>query len=1058
MEQIDIGLLGRPGTLRRPIRGLVLGVILVLMASSDAARGQGARSSAGTDAGAGPMARFVPRQDLIFYLQFDGLDAHAATWKKSAAYKLLNDTKLGALLKDMAAQAIDLAQQSVPPGKGARGAQVVEQLERIAREGFVCAVWGKVPNESRFVVVLRHADGPQISRLLDAAGSASAPEKAAEDARPASIARAGRTLHALGKDGVWWLEKGDLVLTGKDKADEILAVLDGKQPSALDHPLRTALARAEPGFEPAAIGFLDITALPPAPPDAAPLGIDGLKRVELRWGFQDDALRSVVRVVAPAPRRGLVSLLDQPTFDIGSLPSLPAGLTGFTALSVDLSATYDKIVTVATAASPQGADQVAAFEQSMHRLLGLELRNDLLQHLGPKVALYAQEAGAGAAGDPAAAMMAAYAGLTISFQVRNAAAVAKGLDPLMSALNRFIKQRQAGGRPDQANAGAPAPEFRKQPAVRPAYVLEFPPGSLPPQVAALFRPTVMLGTNQLVFGMTTNVAEQALTRGPRWQPTAAFSPVAQRLPQSLVFLNINDPRDSMPALIERLPALVQQWNATLLPAMQSGREAARRAQCTNNLKQIALAMMNYESANSKFPSPAITDKQGKPLLSWRVAILPYIDQQVLYQKFKLDEPWDSPHNQALLKEMPPSYRCPGRERVEPFTTTYQVFTGGGALFDSRRGLALADVTDGTSNTLMVVESKTEVPWTKPDDMPFNPATAPSNFVAGSPHPGGFNAAMADGSVRFFPMPINPRLFQALVTRAGGEVVIPDEIALKPGQLGRPREAAGLRVDPDKIPRADELSRLLFPASMALAVDGDGASIVIRESIPSVSSPATAGVLVAILLPAVQSAREAARRAQCVNNLKQIGLALHNYHAANNAFPSSAITDPKGKPLFSWRVAILPYIEQQGLYNRFKLDEPWDSPHNQALLKEMPSTYVCPSRARVEPFTTTYQVFTGGGALFESGRGVTLPGVTDGTSNTLMVVEAQNAVPWTKPDDMTFDPAAAPSLCGAGSSHPGGFNVLMADGAVRFIKNAIDLRVFRALITRAGGEVIGPDAF
>src|SRR5438477_2970944 len=103
------------------------------------------------------------------------------------------------------------------------------------------------------------------------------------------------------------------------------------------------------------------------------------------------------------------------------------------------------------------------------------------------------------------------------------------------------------------------------------------------------------------------------------------------------------------------------------------------------------------------------------------------------------------------------------------------------------------------------------------------------------------------------------------------------------------------------------------------------------------------VLIALLLPAVQSAREAARRAQCVHNLKQIGLAMHNYRSANDAFPMPAITDKNGKPLLSWRVAILPFIEQGELYNKFHTDEPWDSPHNKALLKEMPPTYLCPSR-------------------------------------------------------------------------------------------------------------------
>jgi prepilin-type processing-associated H-X9-DG protein len=284
------------------------------------------------------------------------------------------------------------------------------------------------------------------------------------------------------------------------------------------------------------------------------------------------------------------------------------------------------------------------------------------------------------------------------------------------------------------------------------------------------------------------------------------------------------------------------------------------------------------------------------------------------------------------------------------------------------------------------------------------------------------------------------------------------IAQSQRQAGKAGGGLALHVDPDKVPRASELRRLLFPASTAMAVDRQGLNLVIREPIPSISSPGTSAVAIALLLPAVQSAREAARRVQCVNNLKQIGLAFHNYHAANNAFPRAAITDKQGKPLLSWRVAILPYIEQQELYNKFKLDEPWDSPHNKALLKEMPTTYVCPSRSNAEPFATTYQVFSGKGAMFENGQDIGIVSVTDGTSNTLLVVEAKAAVPWTKPADLTFDPEAAPSLNGAGSPHPGGFNSLFGDGSVRFIKNSVNLDVFRALITRNAGEVINADAF
>ncbi|MFO0959194.1 MAG: DUF1559 domain-containing protein [Isosphaeraceae bacterium] len=229
------------------------------------------------------------------------------------------------------------------------------------------------------------------------------------------------------------------------------------------------------------------------------------------------------------------------------------------------------------------------------------------------------------------------------------------------------------------------------------------------------------------------------------------------------------------------------------------------------------------------------------------------------------------------------------------------------------------------------------------------------------------------------------------------------------------------------------------------------------------------VLIALLLPAVQSAREAARRVQCMNNLKQVGLAMHNFESSYNAFPAQAITDANGTPLLSWRVAILPFIEQQALYQQFHLDEPWDSPHNMSLLSQMPMTYVCPSD--VDPSAksrglTHYQVIAGPGTAFDpSVHTYTGPGVTrglgvstiaDGTSNTVMVVEAASTVEWTRPDDLPYQPnGPLPPL---GSSHPGGENVLMMDGSVRFLKSSISELVLRALFTRSGGEVVTADAY
>jgi hypothetical protein len=198
------------------------------------------------------------------------------------------------------------------------------------------------------------------------------------------------------------------------------------------------------------------------------------------------------------------------------------------------------------------------------------------------------------------------------------------------------------------------------------------------------------------------------------------------------------------------------------------RQASERMQSANNLKQIALAMHNYHATHGHFPPQAITGKDDKPLLSWRVAILPYLEQDNLYRTFRLNEPWDSAHNKALLKQLPPVYAPLGAGKKEPGMTYYQGFTGKHALFDGLKGPRLTEITDGTSNTLLIVEAAEPVPWTKPDDLPFD-VKKPLPKLGGL-FAEGFQAAFCDGSVRFLPKTIKEATLRALITRDGGEVV------------------------------------------------------------------------------------------------------------------------------------------------------------------------------------------------------------------------------------------------------------------------------------------------
>jgi prepilin-type processing-associated H-X9-DG protein len=231
--------------------------------------------------------------------------------------------------------------------------------------------------------------------------------------------------------------------------------------------------------------------------------------------------------------------------------------------------------------------------------------------------------------------------------------------------------------------------------------------------------------------------------------------------------------------------------------------------------------------------------------------------------------------------------------------------------------------------------------------------------------------------------------------------------------------------------------------------------LILGAINCVMLPVMAGLMIGLLLPAVQAARGAAERAQCMNNLRQIGLAMMNYADTYNVFPPATTVDPEGKAVLSWRVLLLPYLGEQALYEQFKLDEAWDSPHNKPLLDRMPAVFRCSTFKQGAPDTTIYQVLIGPKTMFESGAGLRPSAVTDGLANTLLVVESHAPIAWTQPSALTYKPRTP--IEGLGGIHPGGFNALFGDGSVRFIKSTVPADVLEALVTRNGDEVVSPDS-
>ncbi len=322
----------------------------------------------------------------------------------------------------------------------------------------------------------------------------------------------------------------------------------------------------------------------------------------------------------------------------------------------------------------------------------------------------------------------------------------------------------------------------------------------------------------------------------------------------------------------------------------------------------------------------------------------------------------------------------------------------------------------------------------------------------------------------------------------------------------------------EVSKAMWMNKLRWGAIAVLTTSavGLGAGFLWRQAEARQQRPAA---MTAISAPPNRNRDDDATWARHVGNLKRIGLALHNYHDAQGHFPPAAITGKDGKPLLSWRVAILPSLvdydgrPQDDLFKAFHLDEPWDGPHNKALLERMPAVFASSGGGSGQPITTAYRGFvspegketaSGGmmgmmggmmgprGAaarkgvdarverrkkamdgmvgemagkaemhtqtraltIFRENRGVFVAEITDGTSNTLMVVEAAEAVPWTKPDDLPF--SQNEPLPRLGGSMQGGFAALFASGLVRFLDRRFDERLLRFLITAYGGEIVSTD--
>jgi len=566
-----------------------------------------------------PLSRFVPKENLILFIEFAGVDAHPETWKNTAACKMLNETPLGAMLEEVASQLLDKALTFLPNHK-LSGSEIVTLTKHAARSGWVLAINAnpKGPDLSRGTFVLRGAAGkemrPLASRLMGwMMGS---------DAQPTITEKEGRTLIVVPAAGaqpstsavkpgwVWWAEKDDLIVGFgyPTSADAIIAALDGKSPSATEHPLVQELAKPEGKFQPVCIAFAETANCPEMATKTSAFlrklnAERGIERVDFRWGFDAEALMSVTRLVAPAPRKPALAVFNGPTFDKSSFMAMPDGVESFVALSISPSQLVETIKQIAPDSGV--AQQIDEMAESIRSAGQIDLQKDILAHLGPRMVAYLAPGQSAATNDDSlqaalskgwsptaavAALQSVFPKLTLVAEVNKPEAFNKGLDAAMIAINSELKaQAMEKARDEAAAEGEGGAAGRNQGFRRPAaaggtdrrrsvrdtpsprfnltltsgkgksFVLTTSKESPLQFGPSTFRPTIQLDGKYVAFAISPDAARAALAAVQRkdWKPSTTLQRVYESLPSKLAALVVTDVTDSLPSLLASLPGTLQ---------------------------------------------------------------------------------------------------------------------------------------------------------------------------------------------------------------------------------------------------------------------------------------------------------------------------------------------------------------------------------------------------------------------------------------------------------------------------------------------------------------------
>lgn len=798
----------------------------------------------------------------VIYADWDGSEQHLQAIRETAQYQVLVESGLFTYVSQLAQQGLQVALEDMRRN----GSGDLQEAE-LVKEGLKHAKWifehgvsfsltdGKaesVPMPLATLVIHNAAGSEEIvSELLRAVEPDIPLQTQSIEGRDVTSFFVPNT---PGFEAAWFSEGSHLVIAvGPTAARQVIRVADQKDPNVTTSPQWKKYRAADTDFQVASVAWFDFAALlerfgafpipipdverSPTPNDfAAALGLDGLKSVAMQFGYQGKASIARSYVEAPGQRTGLLSLIDQPTFELGDLPKLPATTHTFAGFSLSPATAYDttlkSIRDVLKLLPPQAGDEFEKALATVPRFLGLDLRDDLLAALGDVHCIYS-DTGGGPFG----------LGIGATFAVKDAARLQQSVDILATRLEQQLQQVKT-----------PVAIRVQRSTVAGRTLLSVPAG--------VFGPTVAIDQQWMSVGLYPQSVHSFLMRQdgdlPAWQPSAEHEEALATLPKKFTSISVNDPRVTVEALYSLLPmansmvhtmmpmpagsqplvmadlppqevvvaplfpnvtmgvpdesglisyarqslpvlpspsaqsgAAVPVLVALLLPAVQSAREAARRTQSKNNLKQLGLAMHNYHDVFSHFPAGTQqgTDLEPEERLSFLYAVLPFMDQAPLYNQIVplAKQSWNSPQLEKLTSTVVPTLVHPSSPNRIPAATSYVGIAGVGedaaelplpheraGVFGINRKTRIRDITDGTSNTVMISESnQQDIPWAAGSrtlkSLTQEPYINGPDGIGG-PSPGGCNMLMADGSVRFVSENVDPEVMRRLAAMADGKPV------------------------------------------------------------------------------------------------------------------------------------------------------------------------------------------------------------------------------------------------------------------------------------------------